>query len=77
MADSLNRIVPPSVPLDRSSALGRERGKKNRDGLPKREGEGNGDLTPPAVTEAIEERKDDLGESEKEKTKGKRLDVNV
>jgi hypothetical protein len=68
MADSVNRIVPPSVSLDRSSAIGRERENKNRREAPKQK--------PPPSAESAEPEKESADNGE-EKIKGNILDINV
>jgi hypothetical protein len=69
MADSVNRIVPPSVPVDRSSTIGRERDNRKR-------GEArNKTPAPPAAASTDDEKS--LPETGGEKTKGKILDINV
>jgi hypothetical protein len=68
MADSVNRIVPPSVSLDRSSAIGRERENKNRGEAPKQK------PRPSAESAETEKESADNGE---EKIKGNILDINV
>jgi hypothetical protein len=69
MADSVNRIVPPSVSLDRSSAIGRERENKSRGEAPRQK-------PPPPPAEGTEAEKDSADSGE-EKIKGNILDINV
>ena len=73
MADAINRIVPPSVSLDRATQTGREgKGKDNSDARRKRRNK-------PIETAKPEDQKtdDDLTVAEAEKTKGKKLDVSA
>jgi hypothetical protein len=66
MADSVNRIVPASVSVDRSSLIGKDRENRKR-------GEAR-DQKPPPATENQEQEK---GLPKADKTKGKLLDINV
>jgi hypothetical protein len=77
MADSVNRIVPPPISRDRSVPLGKERKKKNRDDFQRRKHEEENYSVQPLPKEIEEDRKHATGESEKEGTKGKTLDVSV
>ncbi len=72
MADAVNRIVPPSVSLERAGGLGRERERKHRE-------ENHQAETPVAAAtpEAKADERDVLTESEQDKTKGKNLDINA
>ena len=67
MADSVNRIVPPSVSVDRSSVIGKDRENRKR-------GEARDKKPTPAAAETPDQEK---GSPETEKTKGKHLDINV
>jgi hypothetical protein len=77
MADSVNRIVPPSISRDRSAALGREWEKKNRDDFQRRKHEEKNYSAQPLSKKTKEDRKHAIGESEREQTKGKNIDVSV
>lgn len=68
MADGVNRVVPPSVSLDRAPALGRERERKNRGH--DREKAAKKHPEPPACPTLLD---DEL--TEQEKNKGKNLDI--
>jgi hypothetical protein len=72
MADSVNRIVPPSVSVDPTVAPGRERNKENRDQARKQKFQQPAQV---AVTEDPESN--DALSAEEEKTKGKNLDINI
>ena len=67
MADSVGRIIPPSVSVDRAAAIARERGSRNRDKARKQEA--------PAALESAQDS--GLGEIPEETNKGKILDINV
>jgi hypothetical protein len=68
MADGVSRVVPPSVSLDRTPALGRERQRKNRgDG---RENAAKQRPEPPARPTLLDDELTEL-----EKNKGKNLDI--
>lgn len=67
MADSITRIVPTAVPLDRAQAAGRERRQKSDGGNAPRQR-----ATEPSETDGDDAR----GPSpDGEKSKGKRLDI--
>ena len=70
MADGVNRVVPPSVSLDRTPALGRERERKNRGNDRKKAAEERPE--PPAPARPTQPD-DEL--TELEKNKGKNLDI--
>ena len=70
MADAVNRVVPPSVSLDRAPALGRERERKNKDSERKK-GVGQNPEPPGSTSPTLLE--DDLADLEK--NKGKNLDI--
>lgn len=75
MADSVNRIVPPFISRDRSAALGKEREKKNLDSFQRRNHEEKNSSAQPKGMKKDQQHA--MGESEKERTKGKNLDVSV
>jgi hypothetical protein len=75
MADSVNRIVPPSISPEHSAALGKEREKRNRDSFQRRNHEEKNSSA--RRKKMKEDQQEILGESERERTKGKHLDVNV
>ena len=77
MADSVNRIVPPSIFRDRPAALEREREKKNRGGFQGRKHEAKNYSSQPLFTGTKKDHKHSIEDSEKEQTKGKNLDVSV
>lgn len=78
MADSVNRIVPPSTGLDRSTALGREKDKRAREEAKKeKKEEGTTSSSLPEEVGPSGEEILDIKESEKEKGKGTILDINV
>jgi hypothetical protein len=70
MADSVNRIVPPSVSLDRTPALGRERERKNNSDDRKKAGEKSTELPASASSATADHELTEL-----EKNKGKNLDI--
>ena len=70
MADGVNRVVPPSVSLDRTPALGRERERKNRGNERKKAAE---ERSEPPAPEGPTLPDDEL--TELEKNKGKNLDI--
>lgn len=70
MADGVNRVVPPSVSLDRTPALGRERERKNRSDDRKRAAEERTEPPAPASSALPEDELTEL-----EKNKGKNLDI--
>ena len=70
MADSVNRIVPPSVSLDRTPALGRERERRNKGDDRKKARETSAELPVPADSALADH---DL--TELEKNKGNNLDI--
>jgi hypothetical protein len=70
MADGVNRVVPPSVSLDRTPALGRERDRKNRGDDRKKAVEERPEPPAPASPTGPD---DEL--TEMEKNKGKNLDI--
>ena len=71
MADSINRIVPPSVSVDRGRQIGRER-PKEKSGAEKRK-------PPPGGADAPENHSEEpAGEpDDAAKDKGKHLDISV
>lgn len=75
MADFVNRIVPPSISRDRLAAPGKEREKKDRDSFQRRNHEEKNSSGQPR--EIKEDNQHAMQESEKERTKGKNLDVSV
>jgi hypothetical protein len=76
MADSVNRIVPPSVSVEHSTALGREREKRNRHQAQKQKPERPAAAgADPAENDAIPTQKEPS--TQEEKDKGKNLDINV
>jgi hypothetical protein len=70
MADAVNRVVPPSVSLDQTPALGRERERKNRGDNRKKTTE-TSDKPPAPASPTLPD--DEL--TELEKNKGKNLDI--
>jgi hypothetical protein len=72
MADSVNRIVPPSVSLDRIVPRSRERDKENRD-----EGRKQKSQRPAQDTVMENPETTEAPTAEEDKTKGKNLDINV
>jgi hypothetical protein len=72
MADSVNRIVPPSVFPDRTAQSGRERESKRRDEKAKKQ---PGEETPQVVEEQKTNGVDEASAPEKNTTKGKNLDI--
>jgi hypothetical protein len=70
MADGVNRIVPPSVSLDRTPALGRERERKNKGDDRKKATERS---TEPPGAASLATPDQELAELEK--NKGKNLDI--
>ncbi len=77
MADFMNRIVPPSIFRDRSAALGREWEKKNRSDFQERKQEEKNRSSEPSFAETKEDHKHSVKDSEKDQTKGKKLDVSI
>ena len=67
MADSVNRIVPPSVSVDRTLSPGRERERKKRGESPRRQ----------ADEPAQADSQASVGSAPSEQEKGKNLDINV
>jgi hypothetical protein len=67
MADSVSRIVPPSVSVDRSTGIVRERENKSRGKERKQE--------PPPAADAAEDM--NLQDGPEDPNKGKILDINV
>ena len=72
MADAVNRIVPPSVSLERASGLGRERERRNPNDKQQAQA-----AIAPATPDAKADEQDVLTEPERDKTKGKNLDINA
>ncbi len=74
----MNRVVPASVTLDRSMPVGRDRDKKDQNDAQRKNKKSPAQAvsTEPPGLEAVNEM-NDLIEPEKEKTKGKNLDINV
>jgi hypothetical protein len=70
MADGVNRIVPPSVSLDRTPALGRERERGKKGNERKKSVEERSEPLAPVSPTAPD---DDLTEVEQDK--GKNLDI--
>jgi hypothetical protein len=70
MADGVNRIVPPSISLDRTPARGRERGRKNKGDDRKKTSETSVGAVAPMASVAAE-----AGRAEADKNKGKNLDI--
>lgn len=70
MADSLNRIVPPSVSVDRSTELRRERSKNP--GERRRRRDGAAEPAPEMPSEPAAEPP-----AEKDRDKGHHVDINV
>jgi len=77
MADSVNRIAPPSISRDRSAALGGEGEKKNRGDFRGLKHEEKSPSSRRLFTETKENGKHSNKDSENEQTKGKNLDVSV
>ena len=71
MADSINRIVPPSGSVDRARQIGRER-PKDQPGAERRKPD-------PGGAEAPENQHDEPGREPEDaaKDKGKHLDISV
>jgi hypothetical protein len=74
MADSVNRIVPPSVALDRAAQVDRE-AKRKKSGEARKKA--RSERVNAVTSREIDPSKDDVMEAEEEKTKGKNLDVNA
>jgi hypothetical protein len=72
MADAVNRIVPPSVSRERASGLTRERKRRNPN-----EKQHAQAIVAPATPDAKADEQEVLTESERDKTKGKNLDINA
>lgn len=70
MADAVNRIVPPSVSLDRTQALGRERERRDKSGDRKKASEAAAEPAAP-MTHANSEGPAPVAEE----NKGKNLDI--
>ncbi len=70
MADGVNRVVPPSVSLDRTPALGRERERKNKNNERRKGREQPPEPSAPSSPELLDDELSDL-----EKNKGKNLDI--
>jgi len=68
MADSVNRIVPPSVSVDRTLSPGREREGKNRS-------EGRRKAAEPKENGPVEDS--ETPEPNEEKNKGTKLDISA
>jgi hypothetical protein len=75
MADFVNRIVPPPISRDRLAAPGKEREKKDRDSFQRRDHEEKNSSGQPGEMKADNQHA--MKEPEKERTKGKNLDVSV
>lgn len=72
MADSVNRIVPPSVSLDRAAQIGRDgKGKDRSEARKKRQNELPGAANPAENDKGSE----NVAAADEEQTKGKNLDV--
>ena len=74
MADVVNRIVPPSVSLDRATPLGREREKRKQNSAHKTASDED---SPASTSHEREDTENKLANREEDKTKGKNLDINV
>jgi hypothetical protein len=75
MADSVNRIVPTSLPLDPATQLGKERGKNKR-GDSRRQKQDEV-IKPSPSEEDNRLQSGDVTEAEENKTKGKKLDISA
>jgi hypothetical protein len=70
MADGVNRVVPPSVSLDPTSVLGRERERGKKGNERKKAAEQRSEPLAPQSPTALDDELTDL-----EQDKGKNLDI--
>jgi hypothetical protein len=68
MADSVNRIIPTSLPLDPTTPLGKE---KKRRGDSRRQPKQREEIKPPPQEDQSQ------SETEQNQTKGKKLDISA
>lgn len=74
MADSIQRIIPPSVALDRAGQFAKERRRKPED-QPDRQRDGGGEN--PVTANHPEPTAKTETESAQDKTKGTHVDINA